>query len=85
MKDALVVPSQSIISNSLGDLIYTVDADNKTVMNKVKVINQGNGSAVVTGLKAGDRVVVEGKQNIRPGLKVTEGSPRKVTEEDSKK
>ena len=85
MKDALIVPSQSIISNSLGDLIYTVDAENKTVMNKVKVINQGNGSAVVTGLKVGDRVVVEGKQNIRPGLKVTEGSPRKVTEEDSKK
>jgi RND family efflux transporter MFP subunit len=85
IKDALVVPSQSVITNTLGDLIYTVDAENKTVMNKVKVINQGNGSAVVTGLKVGDRVVVEGKQNIRPGLKVTEGSPRKVTEEDSKK
>lgn len=85
IKNALVVPSQSVITNTLGDLIYTVDAENKTVMNKVKVINQGNGSAVVTGLKVGDRVVVEGKQNIRPGLKVTEGSPRKVTEEDSKK
>jgi RND family efflux transporter MFP subunit len=85
IKDALVVPSQSIISNTLGDLIYTVDAENKTVMNKVKVLNQGNGSAVVTGLKVGDRVVVEGKQNIRPGLKVAEGSARKITEEDSKK
>jgi hypothetical protein len=30
-------------------------------------------------------VVVEGKQNIRPGLKVTEGSARKATEEESKK
>jgi multidrug efflux pump subunit AcrA (membrane-fusion protein) len=66
-------------------LIYTVDAENKTVMNKVKVLNQGNGSAVVTGLKVGDRVVVEGKQNIRPGLKIAEGSARKITEEDSKK
>ncbi|MEI7427766.1 MAG: efflux RND transporter periplasmic adaptor subunit [Betaproteobacteria bacterium] len=85
IKDALIVPSQSIISNSLGDLIYTVDTENKTVMNKVKILTQGNGSAVVTGLKVGDRVVVEGKQNIRPGLKVAEGSARKVTEEDSKK
>ena len=85
IKDALIVPSQSIISNSLGDLIYTVDTENKTVMNKVKILTQGNGSAVVTGLKVGDRVVVEGKQNIRPGLKVAEGSTRKVTEEDSKK
>jgi RND family efflux transporter MFP subunit len=85
LKDALVVPSQSLVSNSQGDIIYSVDAENKTVMNKVKVVAQGNGSAVVTGVKAGDRVVVEGKQNIRPGLKVAEGSPRKITEEDSKK
>ena len=81
LKNALVVPSQSIISNTQGDLIYTVDADNKTVLNKVKVITQGSGQAVITGLKVDDRIVVEGKQNIRPGLKVVEGSARKTTEE----
>jgi RND family efflux transporter MFP subunit len=81
LKDALVVPSQSIISNTQGDIIYTVDADNKTVLNKVKVITQSNGQAVITGLKVDDRIVVEGKQNIRPGLKVVEGSARKTTEE----
>ncbi len=72
LKDVLVVPIQAIISNTLGNLIYTVDADNKTVMNKIKIVKQGNGSAVVTGLKANDRIVVEGKQNIRPDIKVVE-------------
>ena len=85
IKDAIVVPSQSLVSNTQGDLIYTVDGDNKTVLNKVKVISQGNGSIAVTGIKEGDRVVVEGKQNIRPGLKVVEGSIKKSTEEESKK
>ena len=85
LKDAIVVPSQSLISNTQGDLIYTVDAENKTVLNKVKVLSQGNGNIAVSGLKEGDRVVVEGKQNIRPGLKVVEGSARKATEEESKK
>ncbi len=85
LKDAIVVPSQSVVSNTQGDLIYTVDAENKTVLNKVKIISQGNGSVAVTGIKEGDRVVVEGKQNIRPGLKVVEGSARKVSEEESKK
>ena len=84
LKDAIVVPSQSVVSNTQGDLIYTVDAENKTVLNKVKIISQGNGSVAVTGIKEGDRVVVEGKQNIRPGLKVVEGSARKVSEEESK-
>ena len=78
LKDTIVVPSQSLVSNSQGDLIYTVDADNKTVLNKVKILSQGNGNVAVTGIKEGDRVVVEGKQNIRPGLKVVEGSARKA-------
>jgi len=85
IKDAIVVPSQSLVSNTQGDLVYTVDADNKTVLNKVKIISQGNGNVALTGLKEGDRVVVEGKQNIRPGLKVVEGSARKATEEEPKK
>ena len=51
------------------------------MLNKVKVITQGSGQAVITGLKVDDRIVVEGKQNIRPGLKVVEGSARKTTEE----
>jgi len=85
IKDAIVVPSQSLVSNTQGDLVYTVDAENKTVLNKVKIISQGNGNVALTGLKEGDRVVVEGKQNIRPGLKVVEGSARKATEEEPKK
>jgi multidrug efflux pump subunit AcrA (membrane-fusion protein) len=80
IKDALVVPSQAIISNTLGNLIYTVNSDDKTVMNKVKIITQGNGSAVITGLKPNDRIVVEGKQNIRPDMKVVEAKTNNTSQ-----
>lgn len=79
LKNALVVPSQSIISNALGDSIYTVGEDNKTILNKIKVIAKADGFAAIEGVKAGDRVVVEGKQNIRPGLKIVEATPSKPT------
>jgi membrane fusion protein, multidrug efflux system len=38
----------------------------------VKVVYDYQGLSVVTGIDAGDRVVVEGKQNLRPGSKVRE-------------
>jgi len=85
LKDVIVVPSQSIISNTLGTLVYTVDAENKTVLNKVKIISQGNGQTAISGIKAGDRVVVEGKQNIRPNLKVVEAKNKSNNSEEKVK
>jgi len=85
LKDVIVVPSQSIISNTLGTLVYTVDTENKTVLNKVKIISQGNGQTAISGIKAGDRVVVEGKQNIRPNLKVVEAKNKSNNSEEKVK
>ena len=72
LKDSLVIPSQSIIMNSRGKIVYIVDKDSKAVSKPVKVIYEYQGSTVVTGIEAGDKVVVEGKQNLRPGSKVKE-------------
>lgn len=79
-KDALVVPIQAIVTNTQGTSIYTVDSENKTVFNRIKVVHQNNGFAAITGLKEGDRIVVEGKQNIRPGIKIAEAATAKSTE-----
>lgn len=76
LKDALSVPSQAIVMNPRGRIVYTVDKDGKAVSKPVKVIYEYQGSTVITGIEAGDKVVVEGKQNLRPGSKVREAKPQ---------
>lgn len=72
LKDALSIPSQAVVINPRGKLVYTVDKDGKAVSKPVKVVYEYLGTSVVTGIEAGDKVVVEGKQNLRPGGKVRE-------------
>jgi RND family efflux transporter MFP subunit len=72
LKDALAIPSQAIVMNARGKLVYIVDKDGKAVSKPIKVVYEYLGSTVVTGIEPGDRVVVEGKQNLRPGSKVRE-------------
>jgi RND family efflux transporter MFP subunit len=76
LKDALSVPSQAIIINPRGKIVFTVDGDGKAVAKPVKVIYEYQGNAIVTGIEAGDKVVVEGKQNLRPGSKVREAKSK---------
>ena len=76
LKDALSVPSQAIIINPRGRIVFTVDGDGKAVAKPVKVIYEYQGNAIVTGIEAGDKVVVEGKQNLRPGGKVREAKSK---------
>jgi len=72
MKDVLSIPSQAVVINPRGKLVYVIDKDGKTVSKPVKVVYEYQGSSVVTGIEASDRVVIEGKQNLRPGSKVRE-------------
>lgn len=74
MKEALVVPSQAIVTNVQGDHLYVVGSDNKVTLAPVKVAYQYQGRAIVSGVDAGSRVVVEGKQNLRPGNTVRESA-----------
>jgi len=71
-KDVLVVPSQAVVSNARGDQVFVVDAENTVSLKPVKVQTQSQGFAVISGINAGDKVVVEGKQNLRPNGKVKE-------------
>jgi len=72
LKDALSIPSQAVIINPRGKMVYTVDKDGKAASKPVKVVYEYLGTSVVTGIEPGDKVVVEGKQNLRPGGKVRE-------------
>jgi len=76
LKDALSVPSQAIIINPRGRIVYTVDSEGIAVAKPVKVVYEYQGTSIVTGIEAGDKVVVEGKQNLRPGSKVREAKTK---------
>lgn len=77
LKDSIVVPSQAIISNTNGDQVYVVDDENKVALKKIKIVVQTNGYAAVNGIDEGAKIVVEGKQNLRPGTKVSESAAGK--------
>ena len=72
LKDAIAVPSEAIVISPKGRVVYVVDKDDKVAPKPIKVVYEYQGSSVISGIQAGDRVVVEGKQNLRPGSKVRE-------------
>jgi len=75
LKDALSVPSQAVIMSPRGKTVYVVGEGDKVVAKPVKVLYDYQGISVLDGISAGDRVVVEGKQNLRPGGKIREAKP----------
>ena len=72
LQDALVVPTQAIVTNTKGDHLYVVEKENKVSLKPVKVIYQYQGETVVTGVDETAKIVVEGKQNLRPNSSIKE-------------
>ena len=70
IRDAVVIPQNAIITGTSGTFVYVVGEGN--VANQVKVARlHGFGEyAAVTGLSGTEKVITEGKQNLRPGGKV---------------
>ena len=71
--DAFLIPDTAIVSDQAHKIVYTVNADNVIVATPVTLGKMHEGLRVITtGLKADDRVVIEGVANpaIRPGTKV---------------
>ena len=74
LKDAVVIPTAAVIQSARGSVVYVADKS-KAALRPVKVVaSQGDHSAV-TGLSTGERVVLEGRQNLRPDVSVVERAP----------
>lgn len=84
--EKILVPQAAVMSSAAGKYVYTVDAQNK-VANKPIVIGgeQGKDYIVNEGLEAGDRVMIEGLQKVRPGAEVIVDVPAAKTAETAKK
>jgi RND family efflux transporter MFP subunit len=70
-RDALLVPDTALGSDQGGRYLLVVNADNTVAQRKVQTGPLDNGLRVIeSGLKADDRVVIEGLLRVIPGQKV---------------
>lgn len=75
-KGALVVPATAIQRGPQGTFVYLVDAANKVSVRPVMVAStEGETTMLKSGLKAGDKVVVEGQTALRAGATVAPRPP----------
>ena len=87
LKDAIVIPSQAVVINPRGRFVYIVGQDDKVSLRPIKVTYEYQGNAAITGVEVGERIVIEGKQNLRPGVKIREAKvtpPNKPAATESK-
>lgn len=68
---ALLVPQRAVTELQSGYQVAVVGDDNKVSIRSVQAGDQvGNEWVIADGLKPGDRVVAEGVQKVRPGMRV---------------
>jgi len=72
LKDAAVLPQAALILRGEERQVYVVGGDGLAELRTVRVRFSAGDSVAVEGVQAGERVVVEGKQNLRPGSAVKE-------------
>ena len=71
-RDALVVPQRAVSELQGSYQVAVVDQENKVSIRPVKVGDTSGSEWVISeGLKAGERVVAEGVQKVRPGMVVS--------------
>jgi len=71
-RDALVVPQRAVSELQGSYQVAVVDRENKVSIRPVKVGDTSGSEWVISeGLKAGERVVAEGVQKVRPGMVVS--------------
>ena len=72
--DALVVPGAAVQRGPQGTFVYVVGADRTAQMQPVEVeLVTGDVAVLRRGVAAGDKVVIEGQSQLRPGSRVSIG------------
>lgn len=79
-KQAVLAPQQGVTRNESGEPVALVVGRNDVVEQRKITVDRaiGNKWIVTDGLKPGDRIIVEGLLNLKPGQKVTPKAPQQV-------
>ncbi len=72
LKDAVVVPQAAIVQSPRGTVVFVVGEGNRVAARPVEVLYASGNDAAVKGLEGGERLVLDGRQNVRPGSVVVE-------------
>ncbi|HXQ80783.1 MAG TPA: MdtA/MuxA family multidrug efflux RND transporter periplasmic adaptor subunit [Opitutaceae bacterium] len=73
---ATVVPTSAIERGQQGSFVYVVGADNKVSAKAVTLgASEGERVAIISGISAGDNVVVDGADRLRDGMEVVVSTP----------
>jgi multidrug efflux system membrane fusion protein len=71
LKDALTIPASAIQQGNRGAFVYVIEPEGTASVRVVKVGDRTAESLVILdGIKAGERVVLEGVDRLREGAKV---------------
>jgi hypothetical protein len=54
--------------------VFVIGEGNRVAARPVQIVHAEGNDAAVTGLDGGERIVLEGRQNVRPGSTVVERS-----------
>jgi membrane fusion protein (multidrug efflux system) len=72
--EVLAIPRAAVLSDQQGDYVFVLGADNKAEQRRIKLGQSTSTVAAVTnGLSAGEKVIVEGLQRVRPNQVVAPG------------
>jgi RND family efflux transporter MFP subunit len=72
LKDAIVIPRDALVMGVNAVTVFVVDGEGKAEQKKVQIQYSFENDAIVSGLESGMKVILEGKQNLRPGSPVKE-------------
>jgi membrane fusion protein, multidrug efflux system len=75
LKDATVIPQAAVITAANGRIVYVALNDDVVQPRKVEIEYSFGDQVVVRGLQPGERVVVEGKQNLKAGARIRVEKP----------
>ncbi|MDH2352564.1 efflux RND transporter periplasmic adaptor subunit [Bradyrhizobium sp. SSUT112] len=72
--EVLVIPRSAVLSDQQGNYVLALGADNEAEQRRIQLgQSTPTVAAVIAGLAAGDKVIVEGLQRVRPGQTVSPG------------
>ncbi len=74
LKDVVVVPQPAVIQSIRGPIVYVI-ADGVATLRPVKLLHAEGGDAAISGVKPGEELALDGRQNLRPSAAVVVRAP----------